>query len=206
MLDLIIISQIGIGYIVVIIVIMHKIRQDYNPISRYISEYALGKYGQLASSSFIIYGLSILGIYIGLSQVLHSKIGLNIGLTLIAIWGMSKVIIGFFRVDLKDQKLTIQGTVHSIASIIGVASYAIGSIILSTSFFTLMLAKVALVLVILLFVGILGDLAVKYDCKIPNILWILHNFTGLIERILSGISVLWLLIMANWLSKLKLKY
>lgn len=56
------ISLLGLTYLVFIIIVMHKVRPDYNPRSRYISEYAVGKYGKLAASSFVIYGLAILGL------------------------------------------------------------------------------------------------------------------------------------------------
>lgn len=46
------ISLLGLGYLVVITIAMHKLRPDYNPLSRYISEYAVGEYGLLAASSF----------------------------------------------------------------------------------------------------------------------------------------------------------
>ncbi|MDP4128272.1 MAG: DUF998 domain-containing protein, partial [Bacillota bacterium] len=77
------ISLIGIAYVVVIIVAMHKLRPDYDPRSRYISEYAVGKYGQLASSSFVIFGLAILGIYLCLNTVLSVRVRSSLGLTFV---------------------------------------------------------------------------------------------------------------------------
>jgi hypothetical protein len=202
------ISIIGLVYLVIIIIAMHKLRPDYNPRSRYISEYAVGKYGQLATSSFVIYGLAILGIYLCLKTVLPFNVKANLGLTLIAIWGVAKVITGFFNVDLKDKQMSLQGTVHSIASCIGVAAFVIGLIFLSINlahtestqsiaFFTQIVAILASILVVLLFLGFLGDLALKYNHPVPSIIFLLHKLTGVTERLLLGISVVWLMIIAK---------
>lgn len=207
-----IISLIGLLYFVVITLAMHKLRPDFNPRSRYISEYAIGKYGQLATSSFIVYGLAILEIYLCLKTDLPVKAKSNIGLTLIAIWGVSMVITGFFNVDLKYNQMSLHGTVHSFASCIGIATSMIGSIVLSfnfahvkstlsIAFVTQIIAIVASVLVVILFLGLLGDLVLKYHHNVPAILWSLHNLTGFIERLLFGISVVWLVIIANWIIK-----
>lgn len=207
-----IISLIGLTYLVVIIIVMHKLRPDYNPRSRYISEYAVGKYGQLASSSFVIYGLSILGIYLCLQTVLPDRAKSNIGLSLIAIWGVAVVITGFFKVDLKHEPMSLHGTVHSIASNIGVIASAMGLVFLSfnftlnestqsMAFVTQMIAIVASVLGVLLFLGLLADMALKYRHNVPGILLSLHNLTGLTERLLLGTSVVWLIIIVNCITK-----
>ncbi len=203
------ISLIGLAYFVVIIIIMHKLRPDYNPRSRYISEYAVGKYGQLAASSFVIYGLAILGIYLCLLTVLLVRAESNIGLTLMAVWGVAVVITGFFKVDFKDKPMSLRGTVHSIASAIGVAASTIGLIVLSfnfslnestqsIAFVAQMIAIVASILAVLLFLGLLGDMVLKYNNNnnMPSILLSLHNLTGLTERWLVGISVVWIMLAA----------
>jgi len=205
-------SLIGLAYFVVIIIAMHRLRPDYNPRSRYISEYAVGKFGHLAVSSFVSYGLAILGIYRCLQTVSQVKTKPNIGLTLIAVWGAAVLITGFFKVDLKDKQMSWHGTAHSIAFGIGVTASVIGLIALSLdfdlnestqsiSFITQMIAIVASILAVLLFLGLLGDMALKYNHSVPRILLSLHNLTGLTERYLLGISVVWLIIIVKWITK-----
>lgn len=197
------ISLLGLGYLVVITIALHKLRPDYNPLSRYISEYAVGEYGMLAASSFVVFGLTILGIYWCLQLVLTIGVNTSIGLTLMAIWGVSKVIIGFFKVDLKGEQMSLHGTVHSIASGIGVAASVIGAIILSQSiaYVAQIIAVIALVLAVLLYIGFISDLALKYNHKVPEILFSFHKMTGFMERLLLGISVVWLIIVVNWIAK-----
>ena len=206
------ISLIGLAYFMIIIIAMHKLRPDYNPRSRYISEYAVGKYGQLAASSFVFYGLSILGIYLCLQTVLPIRAKSNIGLTLLAIWGISVVITGFFNVDLKAERMSLHGTVHTIASCTGVATSVIGLIFLSLifthnestqsiAFVTQMITVIALILAVFLFLGLLGDMVLKYHRNVPGIILSLHKLTGLTERLLLGISVVWLMIIVNYITK-----
>ncbi|WP_461390811.1 DUF998 domain-containing protein [Desulfosporosinus fructosivorans] len=201
-------SLIGLFFFMVIIIAMHILRPDYNPRSRYISEYAVGKYGQLAASSFVIYGLAILGIYLCLQTILSTRAHSNTGLAPMAIWGVCIAITGFFNVDLKDKQMSWHGTVHSIASVIGVAASVIGLILFSSifalnestqnvAFVTRIIAIVILILAMLLFLGILGDMALKYHHNVPAILLSFHNITGLIERSLIGFSVVWLIIIVN---------
>jgi len=191
---------------------MHRLRPDYNPRSRYISEYAVGKFGHLAVSSFVSYGLAILGIYLCLHTVLSVSGQSNIGLNLMAIWGVAVVIAGFFDTDLKAEKMSWHGTVHTIVSNAGVAASAIALIFLSFSFtlaestqsialITQMTAVVAIILAVLLFLGLLGDMGLKYHYKVHGILLSLLKLTGLTERLLLGISVVWLMIMIQFITK-----
>jgi len=205
------ISLIGIGYFVVIIIAMHKLRPDYNFRSRYISEYAVGKYGQLAASSFVIYGLSILGIYLCLQTIMPVNARSNIGLILMAIWGVAKVIAGFFNSDLKTEQMSRHGIVHSITANIGVVASVICTIFLSIGFalnertqsialVTLIIGLVALILVVLLFLGLIGDMGLKYHHNVSGIFLSLHKLTGLTERLLLGVSVIWLAILVNFIT------
>ncbi|HZK55739.1 MAG TPA: DUF998 domain-containing protein [Desulfosporosinus sp.] len=206
------ISSIALAYFVVILIAMHKLRTDYNPLSRYISEYAVGNYGRLATSSLIFYGIAILGIAFCLQAVLPANVISNIGLTLIAVWGLAMVTTSFFKTDLKAEPMSLHGTMHTIATNIGVASSMTGFMFLSYSFVfnesaqsiasvTLMIAIIALILTGLLFLGLIGDLLLKYHHNVPKIIFSLHELTGLTERLLVGISVVWLIVIIKFASK-----
>lgn len=197
------ISLIGLAYIIVILIAMHKLRPDLNPRSRYISEYAVDKYGKLAASSFVIYGLAILGIYLCLQAVMPGRAKSNIGLTLLGIWGAAKVIIGFFKVDTKYEKITLHGAIHSIASSVGVATSEMALIYFSfnfvhdentqsIAFVTQVTAIIGLVLTVFLSLGYIGDLMLKYCKNIKGILLIISGYVGLIERLLLSVSIVWL--------------
>lgn len=205
-----IITLIALAYFVSILVAMHKLRSDLKPLSQYISEYALGNYGKLAKSGFVIYGIAILGVYLNLTISLSSGFKSNLGLMFIATWGISNIITGFFDVDPIDEPLSSRGIVHLTATIIGVVSSVIGLILLSFSFaikgvipliafVTILTAIVASALVVVLLIGFICGFALKYCCNLPWILLLLHSYTGLLERLLVGISVVWLAMVAYWI-------
>ena len=60
------IALVGAAYFVVIIVVLHFLRPDLNPIRRPTSEYALGQYGFLMTSAFFSMSLASFALVIGL--------------------------------------------------------------------------------------------------------------------------------------------
>ena len=66
------VALVGIAYFVVIIVALHVLRPDLNPIQRPTSEYAVGPYGWLMTSAFFSMSVAswalVFGLYQGVSQ------------------------------------------------------------------------------------------------------------------------------------------
>jgi hypothetical protein len=54
------------GYFVVAVVALQFLRADYDPLSHFISEYAVGPYGEIMSSAFISMSLGALFLFVGL--------------------------------------------------------------------------------------------------------------------------------------------
>ena len=108
--------------------------------------------------------------------------------------------------------MSLHGTMHTIATNIGVAASMTGFMFLSYSFVfdasaqsialvTLVIAIIALILTGLLFLGLVGDLLLKYNHNVPKILFSLHELTGLTERLLVGVSVVWLIVIIKFVTK-----
>jgi len=51
------IAIVGISYFLTAVIALHFLRPDYDPVSRFVSEYAVGQYGFLMTSAF--FGLSL---------------------------------------------------------------------------------------------------------------------------------------------------
>jgi len=81
------VAIVGGAYFSVIIVVLHFLRPDLNPLRQPTSEYAVGPYGFLMTSAFLSMGLAsfalVIGLYQGVSQPARSRIGL----ALLGIWG-----------------------------------------------------------------------------------------------------------------------
>jgi Protein of unknown function (DUF998) len=79
----------GIAYFVVIIVALHVLRPDLNPIQRPTSEYAVGPYGFLMTSAFFSMSVASFALVIGLSQGVSQPARSRIGLGLLGLWGVA---------------------------------------------------------------------------------------------------------------------
>jgi len=81
----------------VIVIALHGLSPEFSPVSHFISEYALGPYGTLASVAFLAGGLG--WILLGVSLLLGlSRSWLSIvGLMLLFMCGIDGLMFGMFR-------------------------------------------------------------------------------------------------------------
>lgn len=104
----------GAIYFAGIVVALHFLRADYDPIAMTTSHYAVGPYGFLMSSAFLGMSLASLaltiGLYFGMSPPRRTRFGLG----LLAIWGVGVLVAMIFPIDLPGAPQTISGTIHRI--------------------------------------------------------------------------------------------
>ena len=124
----------GITYFAMIIIALHLLRPDHNPISRPTSEYAVGPYGYLMTSAFFSMSLAsgalVIGLYQGVPRPAQSRLGLG----LLAIWAMGVFIAMLFPIDLDGVPQTLPGTIHAINGPLTFLSLTIGVLLVSRSF------------------------------------------------------------------------
>ena len=126
------IALLGVAYFAVIIVVLHFLRPDLNPISSPTSEYAVGRYGFLMTSAFFSMSLGsfalVIGLYRGVSQRARSGIGL------LGIWAVGVLIAMSFPIDPEGAPQTISGTIHRINGPLAFLSLTAGTILVSRRF------------------------------------------------------------------------
>jgi hypothetical protein len=177
---------VGIGYFLVAVVTLHFLRPDYNPISRAVSQYAVGPYGFLMTSAFFSLSLGSLALVIGLFHGVSETGRSWIGLVLLGIWGVGIFIAGIFSTDLNGAPQTNSGQIHVMASVFSFFSLILAALLLSWRFKNdekwssfhrpaLMFA----LLMLLAFVGLF--------------VYINTGFGGLSQRIFIVAFLLWLL-------------
>src|SRR5262245_50363817 len=125
---------VGIGYFLVAVVTLHFLRPDYNPISRAVSQYAVGPYGFLMTSAFFGLSLGSLALVIGLFDGVSETGRSWIGLVLLGIWGVGIFIAGIFSTDLNGAPQTISGQIHVMASVLSFFSLILAALLLSWRF------------------------------------------------------------------------
>lgn len=106
---------------IVLLTILHFVEPEIEPTWRFISEYALGKYGILMSVAFIAWALAYLFLFFGLRKKIVSAIG-KIGLTLLIISAIGLLIAGLFITDPATAEVkTTSGKLHAIGGTLGMA-------------------------------------------------------------------------------------
>jgi hypothetical protein len=124
----------GIAYFVVIIVALHFLRPDLNPISRPTSEYAVGPYGFLMTTAFFSMSVASWALVIGLGQGLAPAARSRIGLGLLAVWAVGVLIAMLFPIDLDGAPQTLAGTIHAISGPLTFLSLTVGVLLVSRRF------------------------------------------------------------------------
>lgn len=108
-------------FFIIILTLLHFIEPEIEPTWRFISEYALGKYGVLMSIAFIVWALAYSLLFFGLRKKLRSIIG-KIGLTFLAISAVGLLIAGLFTTDPATEVVqTTSGKLHGLGGSLGMA-------------------------------------------------------------------------------------
>jgi hypothetical protein len=125
---------VGVAYFAIIIVALHFLRPDLNPLSRPTSEYAVGPYGFLMTSAFFSMSLASFALVIGLYQGVSQRARSRIGLALLGIWAVGVLIAMIFPIDPEGAPQTISGTIHGINGPLTFLSLTAGTILVSRRF------------------------------------------------------------------------
>ena len=124
----------SIAYFIFALVALHFLRPDYNPISRFVSEYAVGPYGFLMTSASVALSLGSLALVSGLHQGVAWPARSRLGLVLLGIWSVGVLVAGIFRADLQGAPETTMGRIHELASGLSFLSLILATLLLSWRF------------------------------------------------------------------------
>jgi hypothetical protein len=183
------ISIVGTAYFLFTLVALHILRPDYNPVRRFISEYAVGPYGFLMTSALFALALGSLALVIGLWKGLPSAARSGLGLILLTIWGLGILIVGIFPTDLIDAPKTTSGNIHTLIALWSFLSLTLAVIPLSLRFRRderwRSFHYTALVVALLTLVAFIGFMVTSTT-----------KVAGLSQRVFIAMVLLWLLLTA----------
>src|SRR5512145_1838716 len=73
----------------VLLALLHLLKPEIDPSWRFISEYAIGRYGWLMSLAFLLYSVAWLALFVAVRPWSHTRMGrLGLGLVLISALGL----------------------------------------------------------------------------------------------------------------------
>jgi hypothetical protein len=180
---------VGFAYFLVVVVALHFLRPNFNPIHRFVSEYAVGPYGSLMTSAFFGLSLGSLALVIGLSQDVSRSWRSWIGLFFLAVWAVGILIAAIFPVGDRIVLGTPSGYIHYRASVMSFFSLVFAAILLSWHFKQderwSSFHRLALVLSVLMLLALIGFFLSANTA-----------YGGLSQRILISMFLTWLLLTA----------
>lgn len=163
---------------------LHVVRPEYDPTSRFISEYALGAYGYLMTIAFFALGGGTLFLVVGLSQGPSEGGRSRTGLVLLALFGIGVLVAGTFPTDPKGGPYTLSGELHAVSAIVGLSSLVLSALVWAFRWRKdaqwHAFARPALVLALLMLVSLVGFFASP------------SHLQGMTERVLVAMDIIWL--------------
>ncbi len=114
---------------------LHILRRDLSPVTHFISEYAVGRYGWLMASALVILGCGTLSLSVGITTTLGKHPVGRVGTAILGVSGIATVLIGLFRTDIDGQPATLAGAIHGRAALIAISFEAISVLVLTPVFF-----------------------------------------------------------------------
>ena len=117
----------------------HVLRPDYDPRSRYVSEYAVGPYRHVMTTAFFALGIGSTATLVDLSRALPAPARSRSGLVFLGVWSGAILVAGLFPTDLsgpngRPEHPTTPGTVHALAGITGFLSLPLAACLLGRRF------------------------------------------------------------------------
>jgi hypothetical membrane protein len=112
------------AYYVIVLIVLHILEPEFDPRFRFMSEYALGDYGWLMTTTFFALGLAPLAAAIGLRAVNQLSRSTRIGLGLLVVAAMFIWLAGVFRDSIP----------HLLAGVVAFPSMVMAVLLLSWTF------------------------------------------------------------------------
>jgi hypothetical protein len=119
----------------ILLAALHIIKPDFDPSWRMVSEYSIGRYGWVMVLAFLFMALSCVYLFVAIRSQIGTKGG-KIGLALLLIVAGALTAAALFKADpmtASKDALTTHGTLHGLASMIGVPGFPIAAMLISIS-------------------------------------------------------------------------
>jgi Protein of unknown function (DUF998) len=120
----------GMVYYLSSVVAAHLLRPDVHPVSEAVSYYAVGPYGFFIGLAIFALGVGSLALTLGLHLGIAPPGRSRVGLLLLALYGVSQLVVALFSIDAESAKTTT-GIVHNIAGNISFFCFPPAVILLS---------------------------------------------------------------------------
>jgi hypothetical protein len=184
----------GIVYFIVVVVVMHVLRPEYNPINHAVSNYAAGPYGYLMTTAFFVLAVSVFAMAFGLFRSIALTNLSRVAILLLCLASIGTAVMGIFPGDARalHPPATITGVIHWTAAALSFLSIMIAAFLLSNTFKTDERFQRFQRLCFILALAMVGALLLYGVMALVG--WI-----GIGQRIYLAVCLLWLIVLAGWI-------
>ena len=129
------VSMIVMGVFLALIVLLHAIKPEFEPSWRFLSEYSIGRHGWVMMTAFFLWAISCFTLSVALREHVKTRGG-RLGRVVLVVVGLSLIMAGLFAQDpitASPDELTTHGTLHAVASMIGIPGVPIAALFITWS-------------------------------------------------------------------------
>jgi uncharacterized protein DUF998 len=183
-----------VAYWLAVVVAMHLLEPEFDPVKVPMSLYVLGTYGVWMTTSFFAAAAICFLLGFGLMSVLPPTLWTKAGIVLFCVAGCGEIVMGLFPIEQPlTSPLTPHNAIHLYGGLAALYSIALGSISYSVSFRGDEQWRPSSTAAI---VVSLATLAMVYT----HFSWFKHGMDGLTQRIAAALMLLWFGLTLNpWL-------
>lgn len=183
----------GIALYVILDIVAQALPPHYDPMSQAESLLAVGPYGYVMTVNFVVRGALSLLFVAAYARTIPRASQSREGLILLSVWGVSALLLAVFSTDAPNARPTLHGSVHLVVALVAFICGPLGELLLararrkdaSTPIPRNLLVGVAVAALVAAALVILGaPVATRAG------IW------GLLERVLIGLVLLWMLLAA----------
>lgn len=124
----------GVAAFILLVLALHALEPGFTPLQHAVSEYANGRFGALLAAAFILRGVAVLALAVGLALDLSHSGWSWLGVVTLALYGLSSIVAALFPTDVAGTTPTLTGTIHLRAGTFAFVSVAIAALALSLAF------------------------------------------------------------------------
>jgi len=177
-------------YYVSVIALLHILRTDYDPGYRYLSEYVVGPYGALMTSTFFDLSVGSLALSLGLWRTVSSKLRFLPGLLLWLTWACAVFLAGIYPGDLQGSPQTRIGQIHNQMGMVAFSSASLALPLLTLPlWWEYKWRPVWRVAVVLSFVAVASFFAMDWLAEM--------RLAGLAQRMFLAMTLAWMFILGR---------
>lgn len=117
----------------VLLTLLHVLKPELDPSYRFVSEYAVGRYGWVMVAAFLALSLSCAAAFKTVRSHITTKAG-KVGLGILAVAAVALAMGGIFPMDpitIAPEDATLSGKLHGLAAMIGIPALPIAAVLIS---------------------------------------------------------------------------